>query len=155
MRRLEQLSVQYLESIINHRNVLAALANATTLRLYFIKEFCLRFVVKESNYNAIVMSNEFETLDQPLMVEIIRRRQMPHVRAPVEPQFDSNGTCHFSTHWPTDSTVSNFNFRKQLGTRHGNVLALRWQGVHGCDFGARSSIITGSQSYSCGSLFLL
>lgn len=92
MRRLEQLSVQYLESIINHRNVLAALANATTLRLYFIKEFCLRFVVKESNYNAIVMSNEFETLDQPLMVEIIRRRQMPHVRAPVEqPQFDSTG----------------------------------------------------------------
>lgn len=92
MRRLEQLSVQYLESIINHRNVLAALANATTLRLYFIKEFCLRFVVKESNYNAIVMSNEFETLDQPLMVEIIRRRQVPHVRAPVEPQFDNTGT---------------------------------------------------------------
>ncbi|XP_046453722.1 leucine-zipper-like transcriptional regulator 1 [Daphnia pulex] len=92
MRRLEQLSVQYLESIINHRNVLAALANATTLRLYFIKEFCLRFVVKESNYNAIVMSNEFETLDQPLMVEIIRRRQVPHVRVPVEPQFDNTGT---------------------------------------------------------------
>lgn len=96
MRRLEQLSVQYLESIINHRNVLAALANATALRLYFIKEFCLRFVVKESNYNAIVMSNEFETLDQPLMVEIIRRRQMPHVRAPVEPQFDGLGIQLFS-----------------------------------------------------------
>jgi len=92
MRRLEQLSVQYLESIINHRNVLVALANASTLRLYFIKEFCLRFVVKESNYNAIVMSNEFESLDQPLMVEIIRRRQMPHVRPTVEPQFDSPGT---------------------------------------------------------------
>ena len=97
MRRLEQLCVQYLESIINHRNVLAALANATTLRLYFIKEFCLRFVVKESNYNAIVMSNEFETLDQPLMVEIIRRRQMPHVRAPIEtPQYDGTGTQRIS-----------------------------------------------------------
>jgi len=40
---------------------------------------------------SIVMSNEFETLDQPLMVEIIRRRQMPHVRAPVEPHFDTTG----------------------------------------------------------------
>ena len=92
MRRLEQLCVQYLESIINHRNVLVALANASTLRLYFIKEFCLRFVVKESNYNAIVMSKEFETLDQPLMVEIIRRRQMPAVRSTVEPPFDNSGT---------------------------------------------------------------
>ena len=98
MRRLEQLSVQYLESIINHRNVLVALANASTLRLYFIKEFCLRFVVKESNYNAIVMSNEFENLDQPLMVEIIRRRQMPHVRPTVEPQFDSPGNLNDLLH---------------------------------------------------------
>ena len=30
----------------------------------------------DSNYNHIVMSTEFESLDQPLMVEIIRRRQM-------------------------------------------------------------------------------
>jgi len=72
--------------------VLVALANASLLRLHFIKEFCLRFVVKESNYNAIVMSKEFETLDQPLMVEIIRRRQIPHVRNVVEPQFDGTGT---------------------------------------------------------------
>lgn len=89
MRRLEQLCVQYLELIINNRNVLQALANATALRLYFIKEFCLRFVVKESNYNVIVMSTEFETLDQPLMVEIIRRRQTPHVRSAIEPVFES------------------------------------------------------------------
>jgi hypothetical protein len=41
------------------------------------KEFCLKFVIKESNYNQIVMSNEFESLDQSLMVEIIRRRQCP------------------------------------------------------------------------------
>ncbi len=91
MRRLEQLCVQYLELIINHRNVLSALANATALRLYFIKEFCLRFVVKESNYSTIVMSSEFETLDQPLMVEIIRRRQTPHVRSAIEPVYDFTG----------------------------------------------------------------
>ncbi|XP_029167293.1 leucine-zipper-like transcriptional regulator 1 [Nylanderia fulva] len=80
MERLEQLCVNYLEATISHANVLEALRNAVHLKLYFIKEFCLSFVVKENNYNLIVMSQEFETLDQPLMVEIIRRRQMPQAR---------------------------------------------------------------------------
>ncbi|XP_068984941.1 leucine-zipper-like transcriptional regulator 1 isoform X3 [Bombus flavifrons] len=77
MKRLEQLCVQYLKATISHANVLEALHNAAHLKLYFIKEFCLSFIVKEINYNQIVMSKEFETLDQPLMVEIIRKRQMP------------------------------------------------------------------------------
>ena len=45
--------------------------------------------MKESNYNQIVMSQEFETIDQPLMVEIIRRRQMPQVRMLAEPHIDN------------------------------------------------------------------
>lgn len=92
MRRLEQLCVQYLETAINHRNVLVALQNASDLKLDFIKEFCLKFIVKESNYNQIIMSEEFEMIAQPLMVEIIRRRQMPSVRRLIEPHFDSTGT---------------------------------------------------------------
>ncbi|XP_040066020.1 leucine-zipper-like transcriptional regulator 1 [Ixodes scapularis] len=92
MRRLEHLCVQYLEAAINHRNVLVALQNASDLRLDFIKEFCLKFIVKESTYNQIVMSKEFETIAQPLMVEIIRRRQMPSVRSLQEPLFDYTGT---------------------------------------------------------------
>lgn len=80
MKRLEQLCVNYLEATISHANVLEALHMAVHLKLYFIKEFCLSFVVKDSNYNHIVMSQEFETLDQPLMVEIIRRRQVPQTR---------------------------------------------------------------------------
>nr|XP_037271803.1 LOW QUALITY PROTEIN: leucine-zipper-like transcriptional regulator 1 [Rhipicephalus microplus] len=92
MRRLEHLCVQYLEAAINHRNVLVALQNASDLRLDFIKEFCLKFIVKESTYNQIVMSKEFETIAQPLMVEIIRRRQMPAVRSLLEPMFDYAGT---------------------------------------------------------------
>ncbi|XP_013788494.1 leucine-zipper-like transcriptional regulator 1 [Limulus polyphemus] len=92
MRRLEQLCVQYLESAVNHRNVLVALQNASDLKLDFIKEFCLKFIVKESNYNQIVMSKEFETIAQPLMVEIIRRRQVPAVRPLTEPQCDLAGT---------------------------------------------------------------
>lgn len=92
MKRLEQLCVQYLEAAINHRNVLVALQNASGLKLDFIKEFCLKFIVKEGNYNQIVMSKEFETIAQPLMVEIIRRRQMPVVRPLMEPHFDTPGT---------------------------------------------------------------
>ncbi|XP_065571699.1 leucine-zipper-like transcriptional regulator 1 isoform X2 [Artemia franciscana] len=92
MRRLEHLCVHYLESTISIDNVLLALRNASQLRLYFIKEFCMRFTVKESNYNTIVMSQEFETLDQPLMVEIIRRRQMPQLRSADSSQLDTTGT---------------------------------------------------------------
>ncbi|KAG5323309.1 LZTR1 regulator, partial [Pseudoatta argentina] len=80
MKRLEQLCVNYLEATISHTNVLEALCNAVHLKLYFIKDFCLSFVVKENNYNLIVMSREFETLDQPLMVEIIRRRLIPQTK---------------------------------------------------------------------------
>ena len=81
MKRLENLCIGYLEASIHHRNVLDALKNASQLKLYSIKEFCLRYIIKDSSYNKIVMSKEFETLDQPLMVEIIRRRQAPQLRS--------------------------------------------------------------------------
>ncbi|KAL6257700.1 hypothetical protein P5V15_011280 [Pogonomyrmex californicus] len=89
MKRLEQLCINYLEATISHANVLEALRNAVHLKLYFIKEFCLSFVVKEINYNLIVMSQEFETLDQPLMVEIIRRRQVPQARTFTKCEYES------------------------------------------------------------------
>jgi len=81
LKRLETLCISYLEQSINHRNVLDALKNSSRLNLSFIKEFCLRYIIKESSYNKIVMSKEFETLEQPLMVEIIRRRQSPPLRS--------------------------------------------------------------------------
>lgn len=37
----------------------------------------MNFIVKEENFNDIVMSNDFVTLDKPLMVEIIRKRVIP------------------------------------------------------------------------------
>ncbi|KAK2169086.1 hypothetical protein LSH36_12g10021 [Paralvinella palmiformis] len=88
MTRLEHLCVQYLEACIGHKNVLVALQNATNLKLDFLKEYCLKFIVKDSNYSQIIMSQEFETLDRVLMVQIVRRRQMPSVRPPSE-------TVHF------------------------------------------------------------
>ena len=62
MKRLENLCINYLESSINHRNVLIALKNADQLRLFVIKEFCLRFIIKDVTYNQIIMSKEFENL---------------------------------------------------------------------------------------------
>lgn len=44
------------------------------------QDFCLRFIVREANYNNIIMSKNFESVPQKLMVEIIRRRQVPQVR---------------------------------------------------------------------------
>lgn len=95
MKRLENLCINYLEASINHKNVLVALKNASLLKLFFIKEFCLRFIIKDATYNQIVMSKEFETLDQPLMVEIIRRRQTPQLRSlQEEVRSESGPTIH-------------------------------------------------------------
>lgn len=45
--------------------------------LVLIKDHCLNFIVKDENFNEIVLSNDFVTLDKPLMVEIIRKRVFP------------------------------------------------------------------------------
>lgn len=37
----------------------------------------MKFLIKESNFKQIVMSTQFEHLEQSLMVEIIRRHQSP------------------------------------------------------------------------------
>ncbi|XP_022913249.1 leucine-zipper-like transcriptional regulator 1 homolog [Onthophagus taurus] len=92
MTRLEFLCVQYLNATICLKNVLVALHNADSLNLDFIKEYCLRFIVKDSNYNQIVMSDEFETLDRKLMVEIVRRKQLPQAKNCNEPHFDTTGS---------------------------------------------------------------
>lgn len=80
MKRLEKLCVHYLKTTINHVNVLEALHNADSLKLDFIKELCLNFVVKDGNFRPIVNCKEFETLDQPLMVEIIRKKETPQTK---------------------------------------------------------------------------
>ncbi|EEC15876.1 lztr-1, putative, partial [Ixodes scapularis] len=73
-------------------NVIFFCAKNSRVPLNLCEFFCLKFIVKESTYNQIVMSKEFETIAQPLMVEIIRRRQMPSVRSLQEPLFDYTGT---------------------------------------------------------------
>ena len=74
-KRLEQLTIQYIETSINEENVLLVLKNASELNLNSLKEYCMRFIVKDSHYRKVIMSSTFETLDPSLMVQIIRRQQ--------------------------------------------------------------------------------
>ena len=74
-KRLELLSMQYIEASINVENVLLVLHNASELKLVRMKEFCMRFIVRDTNYRKVIMSSSFENLDRLLMVQIIRRQQ--------------------------------------------------------------------------------
>lgn len=73
--RLVQLSMAYIKASINQQNVLLVLKNATELHLSSLKDYCLQFIVRESNYRSVIMSSSFESLEKSLMVGIIRRQQ--------------------------------------------------------------------------------
>lgn len=73
-KRLEFLSIKYIEASINEDNILLVLKNATELGLSSLKDYCMRFIIQDSNYRKVVMSNSFETLDKNLMVQVIRRQ---------------------------------------------------------------------------------
>lgn len=88
MSKLEQLCLHYLETMINLRNVLEALQYSSHLELNLIKNLCLKYIVKDGNYKDIVMSSEFETLDKPLMVEIVREKQGPSGKLYERPCLD-------------------------------------------------------------------
>ena len=87
-RRLELLSMQYIEASINLENVLLVLDNTSELRLNSLKEYCMRFIVRDSNYRKVIMSTSFETLDRSLMVQIIRRQQFRSRPTSPEPHGD-------------------------------------------------------------------
>ena len=74
-KRLEMLSIQYIEASINEENVLLVLKNASELHLSSLKEYCMRFIVREPTFRKVIMSSAFETLDSNLMVQVIRRQQ--------------------------------------------------------------------------------
>lgn len=88
MSKLEQLCIHHLETTINLQNVLEALQYSSHLELNLIKNLCLKFIIKDGNYKEIVMSSEFETLDKPLMVEIVREKQLPRKKLYERPHFD-------------------------------------------------------------------
>jgi len=73
-KRLELLSIKYIEASINEDNVLLVLENATELSLSSLKDYCMRFIVQDCNYRKVVMSSSFEKMDKSLMVQVIRRQ---------------------------------------------------------------------------------
>jgi len=87
IKRLEMLCVQYIQASINEENVLLVLENACELRLGSLKDYCLKFIVRENSFKTIVMSSEFENIEQSLMVEIIRRQQSCIRSRPTSPAF--------------------------------------------------------------------
>ena len=89
-RRLELLCMQYLEASVNEDNVLLVLENASELNLSRLKEYCMRFIVRESNYKKVIMSKTFETLDQTLMVQIVRRQQFRSRPTSPDPDTDDD-----------------------------------------------------------------
>ncbi|XP_031804889.1 leucine-zipper-like transcriptional regulator 1 isoform X1 [Sarcophilus harrisii] len=88
LSRLEQLCLQYIEASVDLQNVLTVCENANKLQLDQLKEHCLNFVVKESHFNQVIMMKEFERLSSSLIVEIVRRKQQPPVRAHSEQPVD-------------------------------------------------------------------
>lgn len=74
---LEHLCMQYLELKITKTNVLEAMSHADRLELHSIKDYCMYFIVKEDNFNDIVMSPEFADIEKDLIIEIIRKKQNP------------------------------------------------------------------------------
>uniref|UniRef100_A0A4W5M924 Leucine zipper like post translational regulator 1 n=1 Tax=Hucho hucho TaxID=62062 RepID=A0A4W5M924_9TELE len=80
LSRLEQLCVQYIEASVDLQNVLSVCEQANKLQLDQLKEHCLNFVVKETHFNQVIMTKEFEHLSTPLIVEIVRRKQQPPPR---------------------------------------------------------------------------
>ncbi|XP_061417062.1 leucine-zipper-like transcriptional regulator 1 isoform X1 [Lethenteron reissneri] len=81
LARLEQLCLQYIQASVDLGNVLAVLENANMLQLDMLKEYCLKFVVKDSHFSQVIMSREFESLFPALIVQIVRRKEHPPPRS--------------------------------------------------------------------------
>ncbi|GAA6067415.1 leucine-zipper-like transcriptional regulator 1 isoform X2, partial [Tachysurus ichikawai] len=97
LSRLEQLCVQYIEASVDLQNVLSVCENANKLQLDQLKEHCLNFVVKETHFNQVIMTKEFEHLSTPLIVEIVRRKQQPPPRVYSDQPVDIDLIPHSDT----------------------------------------------------------
>ncbi|XP_063541493.1 leucine-zipper-like transcriptional regulator 1 [Cydia strobilella] len=88
--RLRGLCARFLKANLCYSNVLPALHSAHHAQVHSVKEYCLRFLVKDYNFTQIVMSPEFETMEKSLMVEMIRRRHRPQGKPPAPQESDED-----------------------------------------------------------------
>lgn len=75
--KLKKICENLIELSLSCSNVLPLLRYIYHLNLINLKEFCMKFLSKDSNFNQVIMLDDFEQLEPPLMVEIIRLRQVP------------------------------------------------------------------------------
>jgi hypothetical protein len=75
--KLKKICENFIESSLTCSNVLSVLRYVDSSNLNTLKEFCMKFLAKDQNFNLVIMLTEFETLQSALMVEIIRLRQTP------------------------------------------------------------------------------
>ncbi|RNA42331.1 leucine-zipper-like transcriptional regulator 1 [Brachionus plicatilis] len=75
--KLKNICEQFCDTSITCANVLSLLRYVDSLNLTTLKESCMKFLAKDTNFNQVIMLTEFEQLQSSLMVEIIRLRQTP------------------------------------------------------------------------------
>lgn len=71
---IKQLTDQFLNGLITSSNVLDILSKADNMGLFSVKEYCLKFIANDLNYEEVVKSKKFEGLDTSLVVEIVRSK---------------------------------------------------------------------------------
>jgi hypothetical protein len=95
LAKLTHICEHFFESTISCSNVLSILQYVDNLSLTYLKECCIKFLIKEANFNQIVMSNEFELLDRTLIVEVIRRQLVSKSTSPtMEHSYASSDALH-------------------------------------------------------------
>ena len=164
IHKLTKMCEILIESSITCSNVLNLLYYIDSLNLLTLKEACMSFLIKDTNFNQVIMLSEFESLESSLMVEIIRRRQATTPKkTPVEPPDEKcKQPFSFSLFFAEKIIVLFFitrnNNRFHVGARLGELLAQGdWQRVRGHSLAAEreSAAHFGAQVHSGGALSLL
>ena len=75
--KLKKICENLIVLSLNITNVLSLLQYIHLLNLSTLKEFCMKFLIKDTNFNQIIMLTEFEHFDKCLIVEAIRLKQCP------------------------------------------------------------------------------
>jgi hypothetical protein len=75
--KLKRICESFFDSSITCSNVLNLLRYVDQLNLATLKDFCMKFLIKDTNYQQVVMSSDFEQINAPLIVEIVRQKQAP------------------------------------------------------------------------------
>lgn len=76
IKRLEQLSVQFILENLNEYNILHALKYADSHNLSSMEEECINCLVKSESFGSIIERPEFETLEKTLIVQIMKRKHI-------------------------------------------------------------------------------